>query len=231
MEINKKHYFMSIVFIGEYSPLMFQPHWMLKNNVIDQAEYDSIELKNKEKCLISDAIAFYETDGFSFRIEKNRFQIISKKKPFALAIDTLSKLAEVFPSFPISAFGLNYYFHVSIDDKNKMELIGKTLAPRDYWGELFEKNFDDDTKKSGLTSISFKKFEENHILNVTMETSPKLKSGLFFNYNFHYNKNEECYDFEDVLSIIQSDYQNHENKAHVITQQLINNVLSEEEHD
>ena len=226
---NKKYYIMSLVFVGEYAPLMFQPLWFLNNDIIKQTEYESIESINKDKCLVSDTITFFETDNLSFRIDRNRFQIIVKKQPFELGIDTFEKIAEVFTSFPVKAFGINFSFHIQLDNTDDMKKLGEKIAPRNYWSELFANNCDTDLVKSGLGSITFNKVEDFGAINVTMETSQRIKNGIFFNYNFHFAiKDSAAYEIEDVINLIKEKYTIFENKASLITKKAIETALKED---
>ena len=226
---NKKYYIMSLVFVGDYAPLMFQPLWFVNNDIIKQTEYESIENINKDKCLVSDTITFFETDNLSFRIDRTRFQIIAKKKPFELGIDTFEKIVEVFTSFPVKAFGINFSFHIQLDDANDMEKLGKKIAPRDYWEELFTNNCDTDLVKSGLGSITFNKVEEFGALNVTMETSQRIKNGVFFNYNFHFSGNDgNLYEVEDVKNLVKEKYTLFENRTSLITKNAIETALKKD---
>ena len=75
--MNKK---VSVVFLGAFNPVMFQPIWFKDHNIINPSEIDSSI--NQKKCFLTPDITIFSTDQFDIRIENNRFSITSKKNHF-----------------------------------------------------------------------------------------------------------------------------------------------------
>lgn len=193
--LDKKSRSFSIVMIGYFSPMMFQPYWFKYNGIISDDEFNSIE-DNKEKTVVTNSLTIFETEDFFFKIEQNRFSLIAKNEPFELLLDLLSKLQEKLPSLLIKKFGLNLSFHVDLENLENMNKFGDIIAPKVYWDSFFE-DADTSDKDTGLVAMGLARKTEFGFYNVSVESSAPFKNHLFFAYNYHFNS-EDGNDFEIV---------------------------------
>lgn len=226
---NKKAYSSSIVLIGNFSPMMFQPYWFRHCSILSEEEYAAIE-KNKEKTIISDPLTFFETENFAFRVESKRFTIIAKKEPFELMIDTFGKLQEKIDSVLIEKFGINFSYHIELDSADSYKRFGDTIAPKDCWRVFFAGAKDTETNKSGLASMTMKKQTDFGCINAKIEGSVHFKNAVFFDFNFHFDGNpKEPFDILDVSETVNDRFQTFAEYASSVSESLISEVVSDGE--
>lgn len=225
---NRKSYSSSIVLIGNFSPMMFQPYWFKHCNIINDDEYNSIEKIGK--MIISDALTVFETDNLAFKIEEKRFTIIAKKEPFELMLDTFERLQEKLDSVLIEKYGLNFSFHVNLETSENYKIFGDVIAPKKYWEVLFSDAKDTESKISGLASIAMRKQTDFGCINVKIESSAYYDYSVFFEYNFHFEGNpKEPFDILDVNESISNNYDNFSKYADKVSQHLIEGVFADGE--
>lgn len=225
----KKFYNMSVVLLGNFSPMMFQPYWLLKNGIIDQQEFDSID-KSSDKFLITNALTVFETNNFTVRIEQKRFMVMAKKEPFVLLVDFIDKLYEAISGIQIEKFGVNFSFHISLQTKENMKRFGDAILPKEPFGNFFDYSNDTEDKKSGLLSMTLKRYQQHGYTNLKIETSLMSPNSIFFDFNNHFekeNKELEPYMFIEVVDLLKENYENLKNKADEIVDELLENTLND----
>lgn len=223
---DKKYYQMSIVLLGDFQPAMFQPYWFKDNGIINESEFEAITSNSAGQMLLSNIITQFETGTTAFRIEQKRFQIIGKTEPFEKTIDSFRKIFESLSSITVTAYGINYYFHLKADSKKELEEIGKRLAPRSYWGSLFDDSVDSANSKSGLVSITMRKIESFGYLNLTIETSNRIDTGgIFMNFNFHHVKEDSnSFIVAEVMDEIENQDMQYKDVVSKLTEEIVNEV-------
>ena len=229
MDKTKKYYTMSIVLLGNFSPLMFQPYWFLHSGVLDQQEFDSIERDNKDKCIISGTLTAFETNNFIVRVDANKMSFIAKREPFELLIDFIEKIYENLQGLYITKFGINFSFHISVENEKNLKLIGDLVAPKEIWGKVFDYSHDTDVKKSGLATMTMKIIKESGYLNIKMEASNLIRNALFFDFNNHFEKEkDDPYLFSDVIEIVKSNFKELSEEDSNIVESLLSHLEDNE---
>lgn len=223
---NRKSYSSSIVLIGNFSPMMFQPYWFKHCNILNDEEYNAIEKKGN--MIITEPVTAFETENLAFKIEVKRFTIIAKKEPFELMLDTFERLQEKLDSVLIEKFGLNFSFHVDLETSEKYKIFGDIIAPKNYWVTLFSDAKDSDSKASGLASIAMRKYTDFGCVNVKVESSANYRNSVFFDFNFHFEGNpKEPFDILDVNEHIRNNYLDFSEYADKVSQNLIEGVFAD----
>ncbi len=119
----------TIVLVGSFNPLILDPNWLLKQQVISQFELEQVQ--ETGKALISRQVALMEFRTFSLQADPNRVQIAMTQEaetPLLLA-DVVAKIFGVLAHTPVNAVGLNHSVHrETIDDH--AERILDLLAPQ-----------------------------------------------------------------------------------------------------
>lgn len=223
---NRKSYSSSIVLIGNFSPMMFQPYWFKHCKIINDDEYNAIV--KKANTIVTNPLTAFETENLAFKIEEKRFTIIAKKEPFELMVDTFERLQEKLDSVLIEKFGLNFSFHVDLETPANFKIFGDVIAPKSVWATLFSYSKDPGIKTSGLVSITMRKQTDFGYINVRVESSAYYKYAVFFDYNFHFEGNPaEPFDILDVNEHISNKYMDLEEYADKIAQELIEGVFAD----
>lgn len=222
---NKKTYSSSIVMIGNFSPMMFQPYWFKYCNILNDDEFRAIE--EQKKTIITEPLTVFETDNLAFKVETKRFTIIAKKEPFELLKDTFDRLQEKLESVLIEKFGLNFSFHLDLKTPENFKQFGDEIAPKKCWSSFFEGIHDSESRNSGLMALTMRKQTEFGFINVRVESSVNYSNALFFDYNFHYDGNlMEPFDILDVNEVIGDHFDEYAKYADRISLDLVNEVLA-----
>lgn len=223
---NRKSYSSSIVLIGNFSPMMFQPYWFKHCEIINDEEFNAVDKLGTP--IISDQLTVFETENLAFKIEMKRFTIIAKKEPFELMLDTFERLQEKLDYVLIEKFGINFSFHVDLGSMDNFKRFGDVIAPKRYWNALFMDSVDTAEKTSGLASIIMRKQTDFGCVNVKVESSSNFAYSVFFNFNFHFDgAPEEPLDIFEVKTNIDEQYTNFSNYADDIAMKLIEEVLAD----
>ena len=223
---NKKSYSSSIVLIGNFSPMMFQPYWFKHCGILNDNEFNAIEKQGKT--IITDPLTLFETENLAFKIETKRFTIIAKKEPFELMLDTFELLQEKLDSVLIEKFGINFSFHIDLGTSENYKKFGDVIAPKKTWEALFADAKDSETKTSGLVSMTMRKQTDFGCVNVRIEASAYFSNSIFFDYNFHFDgKSKEAFDILDVNEIIGKEFTEFANYTNEVSDRLIEEVFSD----
>ena len=225
--LEKKASSFSIVLIGDFSPSMFQPYWFKHYGIISDDEFNSIR-RNEEKTIITNSFSTFETENLCFRIELKRFTIIAKKEPFELLLDVLKKFQETTSSLLIKKFGMNYSFHIDLENLQNMNMFGDIIAPKKYWKSFFY-DVDVNNRENGLANISMVKKTEFGYTNLIIETSSYFTNALYVTYNFHFDSpSDNSFDFLDVADLIDEKYNQFMNYSNDTTKKIIEGVFNNE---
>ena len=218
---NKQFFSTSIVLIGDFQPAMFQPFWFRMQDAISEEEYNYIVNSKKEDMLITNNSVHFETGQFDIQITQNRFQIICKNKTSEIIIDFFKKIFDSLSSMPITAYGINFIFHIEAKDKREMKRIGQTLSPWKNWNPLLLE--EDDNEGTGITSITATKQKDYGRTNLTISVSDEIKHGIKFSFNFHHlpQNMDQPFMMADIEEQIDEYYKNYEAEVNNITGQII----------
>lgn len=220
----------SVVLIGDFNPLMFQPEWFKRNEIISPEEVDIAETNKTAPMVISNQITVFKTSQLEIRIEQKRFQVVAEKEPFIVLKDFVTKTFEKLGGLIITAIGFNYSAHYDIGDKSKFQLIGDRLAPKKYWQVLLEEEVTGDDRKSGLTSITMQKNfddEKGHI-SMTLQPSVFFKPGVFITCNSHTNFKDDDSIADNVMETINESFELSFEKMKHLQENLLIEVLKED---
>ena len=217
---DKKNFSMSIVLLGDFQPGMFQPLWFLDNGVITKAEYEAIIKNTGKTFVVNNAITSFETDIISFSVGQKRFQFLGKKEPFEKVIDSFKKVFDSLSTIPINAYGINFFFHLAVDNYKEMKTIGTLLAPRKYWESLY----DTETQEDGLISMTMRKTTEYGCLNISIESSNAIKPGIFLNFNFHHSKKESSFVVGEIEEKLENQYKEYNSQVTKISDNIFEKI-------
>lgn len=227
---ERKQY--SIVLIGEFNPVMFQPEWFSKNGIIAPEEVDFARNQTSTcPIIVTPQLTLFKTSQFNVKIEQKRFQVVADKEPLIAIKDFVLKTFEKLGGFIIKAFGFNFSAHYNVVDKETYQKIGDRLAPKDYWGSLLGDEVDGVDRKSGLTGIEMRKTKSDgtgHI-SVLLQPSSFIQPGVFMNCNNHTNLNDEDSMAEIVIEKIEQVFENSFADMREIQLDVLNEVIKNDE--
>jgi hypothetical protein len=166
----------SIVLVGVFDPLRFQPHWFRSEKLLGEAESEHADIK-----IIHAQLVDWSTDWFDLQVVATRFAVTAKVESRAeslrdLAIGTFQLLEHTVTS----ALGMNRTMHYDVGGEENWNRIGDTLAPKDLWRPSLR-------NRPGMRTLQIEETKRADGLPgravITVQPSLKYKHGVFFDVN------------------------------------------------
>lgn len=215
----------SIVLIGHFNPMIFQPYWF-----VEQEIFSSDEAKNAKVEVIHPEITMFSIEWLSIRVEKNVFHAISLKQPHIHVHDFIvNTFGNCLFHTPIYRLGMNRTIEFKADSSNK-DKLGKTLAPQSAWGDWGKEIQGPKTgeKHGGLREIIMEQRNlddryKGHI-QAKVGSSINFNDGILINVNDHYEieENDKVIGCEKVISLIKDSFE----KSMHRSEKIINHIMS-----
>ncbi len=171
---------LSLVFIGDFNPVIFQPYWLANKNLIreDEARNAKIELIHNE-------IARIELDDWLFlEVSRNRCEFKTSKEPYFYPLkDLASGIFSILNETPIKSFGLNHIYELSLKSKEHYYNFGSALTPLNIWT--------DDLNDPRLFRLEIYEQERKNVKNSSRRiritpTDQQIPFGITININNHF---------------------------------------------
>ncbi|NVN93984.1 MAG: hypothetical protein HXX18_01745 [Bacteroidetes bacterium] len=205
---------LSIVFIGDFNPVIFQPFWLSSKELIREDE-----AKNAKIDIIHNEIVKYELDWINIEITRNRCVFKTTKEPYFDPLkDLVIGIFKILNETPIKSFGLNHTYELSLQTKEKYYNFGSKLTPLNYWDEelndprlmqleVFEKERSD--FKNGSRRI-----------RITPSSDQTIPFGVSININNHYDLKSEVKKI-DYITLLEDNWKT----TFVQTKDIVNKLL------
>jgi hypothetical protein len=214
----------SIILIGHFNPMIFQPYWFESQGI-----FNSDEVEKAEVNVIHSEITIFSIDWLSIRVEKNVFSAISTKQPHIRLLDFIcSTFGECLVHTPIYRVGMNKTIEFKAD-VSKKDKLGKTLAPQDAWGDWGKEIEGPKTgeKHGGLRMLVMEQRNlddryKGHI-QAKVESSMNL-NGIVVNVNDHYEieEDDKVIGCEKIITIVKNNFEASMNRS----EKIINHIMS-----
>lgn len=201
-------YTLSIVFLGQFNPVIIQPFWLANKKLIREKEAENADIE-----LIHNELVRYKMDWARIEITKERFEIETSQEPYFDPIkDLITSIFDILNETPIKAVGINHIFHFDITNEELFYEFGNTLAPLNNWD-----NFLDNPKLLNLEIVEQKRKDGlNGYYRIRVNPSDQLnrKQGVSININDHFGieKNKEGRNGE-ILGLLNDNWQKSSERA------------------
>lgn len=175
-------YTISIVFLGDFNPVIVQPYWLANKKLIRDQEAQSAEVE----IIHSEISKFKIKDWLSIEITRDRFELRTSQEPYFapmkdLAISIFKSLNET----PIKAVGVNHLKYFAITNEDDYYKFGDKLAPLNNWS-----GFINSPKLLNLEIVEQKRKDKlNGSLRIRVQPSDlklSTKYGILININDHF---------------------------------------------
>lgn len=174
----------TVVLVGSFNPMIFQPAWFARQELLGQAEADAAEIK-----VIVPQVAHFETERFAVQVTSERFIVSSKPSVNPAPIgDLVRGVFFILEHTPANALGINHHMHFGTGSSEIWHKIGDTLAPKDIWREVLEDG------RPGLLTMTIQTEKESPkgaLFRVKVESSSQIPLGIYFETNEHYPSPEK----------------------------------------
>lgn len=174
---------LSVVIIGDFNPLIFQPFWLSNKNLIREGEATSAKVE-----IMHGEIVRYELDWISIEITKSRCAFTTTKEPYFDPLkDLVVGIFKILNETPIKLFGFNHVYDLSLLSKEMYFNFGKSLTPLEYWNENMNE------PRLSLLEIYEKERKDGQKGNRRVKISPSVDQtisfGVSININDHFELN------------------------------------------
>jgi hypothetical protein len=173
---------LGIVFLGDFSPKIFQPAWFASQGLIRQQEAEAATIK-----IIHSEVTEFTLDWCRLFVTQERFQLSTLQEPYYeplrdLALGTFKMLQHT----PIKMMGINLEKHFRVESEELWHRYGDRLAPKEPWADIL----DGPGLRTLIMEESSRRDGRRGYTRVTVQPSEQVQPGLFYLVNDHYEVNE-----------------------------------------
>lgn len=190
----------SMVFLGQFNPAIFQPAWFASEGLIPEKEAENAEVQ-----IIHPEFASFSLEWLNFRVGLERLSMETVKEPYYeilrdLAIGTFRLLRHT----PIQALGINRSVHIAAESEEQWHDFGHSLAPKEPWGGILE--------TPGLRQLVMqgkRKDGYNGFIRVIVEPSSRYQQSVFLSVNDHIEleKSEPTVGCKEIIEALASSWE------------------------
>jgi hypothetical protein len=210
---------LSIVFLGDFNPIIVQPFWLASKKLIKEEE--AVDTKVE---LIHNELVKYDLGWASVEFTKKRAEFRTSKEPYFEPLrDLIVSIFAILSETPIEAMGINHVMHYALPDKDLYYEFGNKLAPLSNWEniinnprvlslEIYEKD-----RKDGLPGF----------VRITIQPSDqKIQFGVAININDHYTlSKDETGRKGEIMNRLKANWINSQKRADEIAEELWKKIL------
>jgi len=173
----------SIVFIGDFNPIIVQPFWLASKKLIKEKEAVDINVE-----LIHNELNRFDLGWANIEITKKRFEIRTSKEPYFETVkDLVLSIFSILSETPIEGLGINHIFHFALPNKVRYYEFGNKLAPLNKWEGVLH---DPRVLQFEITE-QVRRDKLPGYLRVKINPSDQnLQFGVSININDHYSLNQ-----------------------------------------
>lgn len=177
MSIQQMKRGVSLVMVGKFNPVIFQPQWFSAHKLLRPQEADNASVE-----VIHPDVTIFTAEWLQMRVESARFQVNTFQPPFFPALrDMVLGTFSILEHTPIWMLGINCEYHFRFDSEQEWNAFGDAMAPKERWSGLLE--------TPGLLSLEIQGTRsEGHkgYTRVKVGPSPEYQYGVVISVNDHY---------------------------------------------
>ena len=206
----------SVVVVGSFNPMIFNPDWFIRHGLMSPSDMDENQIE-----IIHREISKFSMGWLSVEIVNNRFLARTNDASSFLPLrDLVVSIFSILSETPVTGLGMNKIFNFSFRDEDIWHKLGDVLAPKGIWHTVLP-------ERVGLSSLkveSPRKDDLNGKIHVTVESfrSDEIKNGVRLNVNNHIDLAEEL----NIQTILQENWEPSLNLADDISQKIIKGAIS-----
>lgn len=172
----------SLIFLGNFNPAIFQPAWLIENELIADDE-DSVELE-----AITNSITSWGQDWLKVVVQPERCELHATDAvtSFGALADLAEGLFSLLPHTPITAFGINRYAHIEMESDDAWNELGFSLFTRDLWDAVI-----DDPRMLTVQVQAYAADNYGGKMTATVQSSQIYRRAVFVATNDHYARPDD----------------------------------------
>jgi hypothetical protein len=154
----------SVVLLGYFNPVIFQPAWFAAKGLIREAEAAEATVE-----MIHPEVTSFRAGWLSLSVTRDRFIAMSSDTAQHVALrDLVVATFQLLEHTPTSRLGLNRAMHFSLYNEQKWHLFGHMVAPKEPWTGI--------AVEPGLLSLSMQSKRDDGLSGrIIFRVEPSLK--------------------------------------------------------
>jgi hypothetical protein len=204
----------SIVLLGSFNPVIFQPAWFAAQGLIRDQESQDAKIE-----LIHEAFVKFSMEWLTIEVHQQRFLSSTHQKPYYNILrDLVVGAFKILTHTPIHSLGINFDFHFPMESEDTWHAVGHRVAPKEPWKGILE--------KPGLRSLAMegaRPDEYKGVITVRVEPSRRIKHGVYIHINDHYEAKakEAPLGCGEIIQILESAWDSSKTRAEEIASKLM----------
>ncbi len=170
----------NIVLIGSFNVELFEPKWLIKQKIIQDEIYITVNLENKK-------IQYHnKKEGYGWEIENPRFVIFPLNSGETFNSEKVSFLPKIFKILeytPVNAIGYNIIYKLSDNIVDKIQIELKQ-------NEQFFNKLTGDKQEYKANEIKSAYKYEDYIIEIALRDDGTNEKTLRFNFEKQINEND-----------------------------------------
>lgn len=212
---------LSIVIIGEFNPMVFQPFWLSEKKLIRDGEASSADIE-----IIHNQISKFKLDWASIEVTNKRFEIRVHSEPFfEPARDLVTGIFNYLKETPLSNLGINHVLNFSMPTDDLYYEFGNKLSSLKMWSDFLSNS------RLGLIEIIQNPRTDNlpglyRIRVYPSEETLDIKRGVTINLNDHFGLSESDTGRKlELLKILNDQWVTSMDKANSIVENIWQKII------
>ena len=169
---------MSIVLLGDFNPIIFQPRWFVSEELITQLEGEDAAVE-----IVHPDVTIFQLPWLGVNVSRDRAMFSCSAQPyFERVTGVASQTFELLRHTPIRMLGLNNEAHIRATSEEKWHSLGHSLAPKDFWNEFLS--------KPGMQNLTIRQIPREDGFKghteVSLQPSTRVDPGVFTRINEHF---------------------------------------------
>jgi len=218
--MHAHNYGHSIVLIGNFNPKIFHPAWFSAQGLIGKKEEEGAKIE-----IVHSDLSLFSADWLSIEVLHDRFKASTTQQPYSDAVrDLVLGTFTILRHTPLTMMGINIEKHFRVNSEDIWHKAGRKLAPKEPWEGLINEPGMLSLTMQGQRSDTYKGF-----IRVTAEPSRKVRPGLFFQVNDHYEAADRgnILGSDEIVSILKASWQTSCKNADVIISGLYERITTQ----
>lgn len=203
----------SIVFLGDFNPKIFQPAWFASENLIRVTEAEEADIK-----IINPEIVIFKLEWLEIQVTRDRCSFMTTQDAyFEVVRDLCLSTFRLLRHTPIQKMGINRDLHFKMKSIEEWHAFGHKVAPKKLWANSL--------KNPGLISLTIEGVREDELkgyIRVKVEPSRRVHPGIYIQINDHYEIDDSGIGCEKMINNLDSSWKRSFDKSEII----INDILS-----
>lgn len=121
----------SVVVVGHFNPLIFQPEWMRDHDLVGQKEAE--QARDGGISIIHPQVVQIRLSALMLEVTQSRFSIMATEAPLVTAKDFAIRAFDLLSHTPITHVGINFTTVFRARSRKDWDALGDTLAPKRPW--------------------------------------------------------------------------------------------------